>query len=221
MGSRLPLKASPGRQAGVNPTGRRISLADRAPRRCPDWVVCRTFSDFSEILKGFWPGFRRGLRAALGLRPACHGLDLMRASAEAGERSEGRSKPQDERAVFHGAQRSSQFDGQAAAQIPDAEPLPERQPCFFGIGSPKRRYVGGSSDRSPPASRRSIPAAPFLSNTIRIPAASITRRMAATLLGIGTFSRFSKPWTVRRETLARLASSACDHPNQARAARLC
>src|SRR5271167_4313136 len=71
---RLPLKAWPGRQAEVNPTRRRISLADRGPRPCPGWVVCRTFSDFSEILKGFRPDFRRGLGAALGWRPACFNL---------------------------------------------------------------------------------------------------------------------------------------------------
>src|SRR6516162_6927810 len=53
------------------------------------------------------------------------------------------------------------------------------------LGNQKENYIRASSDRSAPASRRRIPAAPFLSNTSRTPAASIARRIAERLFRVG------------------------------------
>jgi hypothetical protein len=84
-----------------------------------------------------------------------------------------------------------------------------------------QRYAGGSSDRSVPASRRRIPAAPFLSNTSRTPPASMARRIAIKLLGRSLCSPLSNAAIARSETFACLASSNCDHRSQPRAARHC
>jgi hypothetical protein len=64
-------------------------------------------------------------------------------------------------------------------------------------------------------------ALPASLNSSRILASSIARRMAAMLLAIGVRAPVSKSRTVLSDTLARLANSVCDHPNHARAARLC
>jgi hypothetical protein len=85
----------------------------------------------------------------------------------------------------------------------------------------KENYIGGSSDRSAPASRRRIPAAPFLSNTSRTPPASIARRVAIKLLGRSLCSPLSNAAIARSETFACLASSTCDHLSHPRAARHC
>jgi len=83
-------------------------------------------------------------------------------------------------------------------------------------------YGRALRDRSGSASLRMIPAAaPFLSNSSCIPAASITRRMAAMLLAMGVLCPRSKSCTVLSDTPARFASSTCDQPNHALAARLC
>lgn len=89
------------------------------------------------------------------------------------------------------------------------------------LGNQKENYIRGSSDRSAPASRRRIPAAPFLSNTSRTPAASIARRIAIKLLNRSLCSPLSNAAIARSETFARLASSTCDHLSQPRAARHC
>src|SRR5271165_587207 len=62
---------------------------------------------------------------------------------------------------------------------------------------------------------------PLASNVKLTPAASITRRMAARLFGIGVLSPFSKSRTVESPTPARRASSCCVQSNHARAARHC
>ena len=89
------------------------------------------------------------------------------------------------------------------------------------MGNQKENYIRGSSDRSAPASRRRIPAAPFLSNTSRTPPASIARRIAIKLLSRSLCSPLSNAAIARSETFACLASSICDHLSQPRAARHC
>ena len=59
------------------------------------------------------------------------------------------------------------------------------------LGNQKENYIRESSDRSMSASRRRIPAAPFLSNTSRTPAASMARRIAERLFRVGFLWPFS------------------------------
>src|SRR5437588_13125935 len=63
--------------------------------------------------------------------------------------------------------------------------------------------------------------APVSSNSSLIPSASIARRNAARLFGVGVRCPASNKYTVFLFALALVASSCCERPSQALAARHC